>query len=130
MFPKKIGSQPSSHSGHSSPRAETLRECQLSLVMSQINGGNIQGSIKPQCDQLVSGPKIQAESLQTRFKIMKRVVAKCPSVDIKIMGENRISLLDIESMVSLMWQTYFNIYFRLQLRPAEGAVAKALNLFH
>ena len=60
---------------------------------------------------------------------MKRAVAKCPKVGITIMGENMPLLLDCDSMVSLMWQTYFNRYFRPQLGPAEGAVVEAHNLF-
>ena len=60
---------------------------------------------------------------------MKRAVAKCPKVNVTIMGENMPSLLDSGSMVSLMQQTYFNRYFRLQLGPVEGAVAEAHNLF-
>ena len=60
---------------------------------------------------------------------MKRAVAKCPKVNITIMGQNMPSLLNSGSMVSLMWQTYFNRYFRPQLGPAEGAVAEAHNLF-
>ena len=60
---------------------------------------------------------------------MKKAVAKYPNVNIKIMGESMPSLLDPESMVSLVWQTYFNRYVRLQLGPAEGAVAQAHNLF-
>ena len=43
------------------------------------------------------------------------------------MGENMPSLLDC--MVSLIWQTYFNRYFRPWLGPAEGAIAEAHKLF-
>ena len=50
---------------------------------------------------------------------MKWAVAKCPSIELKIMGESVPSLLDSSSMVSLMWQDHFNRYFRLQLGPAE-----------
>ena len=60
---------------------------------------------------------------------MKRAVTKCPSVDIKIMGESMPSLLDSGIMISLMWQTYFKRYFRPHLGPVQGAVAKAYNLF-
>ena len=95
--------------------------------MNLVNGDKIQGS--PEGDIFTSGPEISTKSLQTLFKIMKRAVAKCPKVNITIMGENMSSLLDSGSMVSLMWQTYFNRYFRLQLGPAEGAMAEAHNLF-
>ena len=60
---------------------------------------------------------------------MKWAVAKCPSIELKIMGESVPSLLDSGSMVSLMWQDHFNRYFRLQLGPAEGSVADAHHLF-
>ena len=60
--------------------------------------------------------------MQTQFKIMKQVVAKCPSIKLKVMGESVLSLLDSGSMASLMWQDHFNQYFRPQLGPAEGSV--------
>ena len=61
---------------------------------------------------------------------MKWAVAKCPSIELKIMGESVPSLLDSSSMVSLMWQDHFNQYFRLQQGPAEGLVADAHHLFN
>ena len=67
--------------------------------------------------------------MQIQFKIMKWAVAKCPSIELKIMGESVASLLDSGSMVSLMWQDHFNQYFRAQLGPAEGSVADAYHLF-
>ena len=97
--------------------------------MSPINGDKIQGSLNLKSDNIVSGQQTSTNSLQTQFKIMKRAVAKCPIVNITIMGENMPSLLDSGSMVSLMQQTYSNRYFRPQLGPAEGAVADAHNLF-
>ena len=60
---------------------------------------------------------------------MKRAVAECPKVNITIMGENMPSLLDSDSMASLVWQTYFNRYFRPHLGSAEGAMAEVYNLF-
>ena len=60
---------------------------------------------------------------------MKWAVAKCPSIELKIMGESMPSQLDSGSMVSLMWQDHFNRYFRPQLGPAEGSVADAHHLF-
>ena len=57
---------------------------------------------------------------------MKRAVAKCPKVNITILGEIMPSLLDSGSMVSLMWQTYL----RPWLGPAEGAVVEAHNIFN
>ena len=97
--------------------------------MSPIDGDKIQGSAELKNDNVVSGPPTSTNSLQTQFKIMKRAVAKCPKVNVTIMGENMPSQLDSGSMVSLMQQTYFNRYFRLLLGPAEGAVAQAHNLF-
>ena len=97
--------------------------------MSPINGDKIQGSPNLENDNVVSGPQRSTNSLQTQLKMMKWAVAKCPIVNITIMSENMPSLLNSGSMVSLMWQTYFNRYFRTQLGPAEGAVAEAHNLF-
>ena len=67
--------------------------------------------------------------MQTQFKIMKQAVAKCPSIELKTMGESVPSLLDSGSMVSLMQQDHFNRYFRPQLGPAEGSVADTHHLF-
>ena len=50
-----------------------------------------------------------------QFKIIKRAVTKCPSVNTKIMGESKSALLDSRSMVSLISQTCFNHYFRPRL---------------
>ena len=60
---------------------------------------------------------------------MKWAVAKCPSIELKVMGESVPSLLDSSSMVSLMWQDHFNQYFRPQLGPAEGSLADIHHLF-
>ena len=46
------------------------------------------------------------------------------------MGKSVPSLLDLGSMVSLMWQDHFNRYFGLQLGQAEGSVADAHHLFN
>ena len=97
--------------------------------MSLVDDDKIQGSAELKNNNVISGPPTSTNSLQTQFKILKRAVAKCPKVNVTIMGENMPSLLDSSSMVSLMQQTYFNRYFRLQLGPAEGAVAEAHNLF-
>ena len=77
---------------------ETLRKCQSSLVLSPV----------------------PPEILQTWYRIMKRAVAKCPSVNIKMMGEDMPSLLDSGSTVSFMWQMYFNRYFSPQLGTVDG----------
>ena len=61
---------------------------------------------------------------------MKWAVAKCPSIELKVMGESVPSLLDSCSMVSLMQQDHFNRYFRLQVGPAEGSVVDAHHLFN
>ena len=97
--------------------------------MSPVDGDKIQGSAELKNYNVISGPPTSTNSLQTQFKIMKRAVAKCPKVNVTIMGENMPSLLDSSSVVSLMQQTYFNRYCRPQLGPAEGAVAEAHNLF-
>ena len=70
--------------------------------MSPINDDKIQGSVGLKNDNIVSGPSTSTNSLQTQFKIMKREVAKCPKVNVPIMGENMPSLLDSSSMVSLI----------------------------
>ena len=68
--------------------------------------------------------------MHTQLKIMKWAVAMCPSIELKIISKSVPSLLDSESMVSLMWQDHFNRYFRLQLGPAEGSVAETYHMFN
>ena len=60
---------------------------------------------------------------------MKQAVAKCPRIELKVMGESVPSLLNSGRMVNLMQQDHFNRYFRLQLGPAEGLVADTHHLF-
>ena len=93
--------------------------------MSLFNGDKIQGSQNPEHNIFTSGLDISTKSIQTQFKIMKRAVAKCPKVNVTIMGENMPLLLDSGSVVNLMWQTYFHTYFKPWLGSAEGAMAGA-----
>ena len=104
----------------------------MALKKNPLNDGKVEGSQHlPRFDKNEFEPqaKLEVKSMQTQFKIMKWAVAKCPSIELKIMGESVPSLLDSSSMVSLMWQDHFNRYFRLQLGPAEGSVADAHHLF-
>ena len=104
-----------------------------SLKQNLINDEKVKGSQPlPRLDKHEIGPqtKLQVQSMQTQFKIMKRTVAKCPNIKLKVMAEPVPSLLDSSSMVSLMWQDHFNRHFRPQLGPAEGSVADPHHLFH
>ena len=67
--------------------------------------------------------------LENTINIIKGAVAKCLSVNITIMEEYMPSLMDSDSMVSVMQQMYFNRYFRLQLGPTEVTVIEGHNLF-
>ena len=126
---QKIISSPSGYSRDSSTKTKVLSKHQPPLVMSPVNDDEIQGSQDPKDVISASGPKIPAESLKTQFKMMKRAVAKCPEVNITIMGDSMPFLLASSSMVSIMQQTYFNRYFRPHLGPAKGAMAEAHNSF-
>ena len=96
-----------------------------------VNGEKVKCSpLLPDYDKKEIGPNINVTSLQTQFKIMKWAVTKCPSVELKIMGEPVSLLLDSGSIVSLMWQEHSNRYFRLQLGPAEGSVADTHHMFN
>ena len=90
----------------------------------------VKGSPLPEYDATKMGPQIPTRPLQTQFKIMKWAVAKCLNIKLKTIGESVPSLLDCGSMVSLMWQDYFNRHFRPQLGPAEGSVADAYHMFN
>ena len=60
---------------------------------------------------------------------MKQIVAKCPNINLMIVGQSQSSVLDSGSMVSLMWQYYFNRYLRLWLGPTKVSVADAHHMF-
>ena len=105
---------------------------QSSLKQNPLNDTKMEGSQPfPGLDQKEIEPqaKLQVKLMQTQFKIMKWAVGKCPSIELKVMGESASSLLDSGSMVSLMQQDHFNRYFRLHLGLAEGSVADAHHLF-
>ena len=83
----------------------------MPLKKNPLNNEQVKGSQPlPKHHKTKIGPetKVSVKSMQTQFKIMKWAVAKCPSVKLKIMGESVPSLLDSDSMVSLMWQEHFN----------------------
>ena len=72
-------------------------------MMNLVNGEKVKGSPPlPGCDQKEIGPKVNIKLMQTKFKIMKWAVARCPSVELKIIGESVPSWLHSSSMVSLM----------------------------
>ena len=105
----------------------------MPLKKNLINSDKVKGSKPlPRLDKNKIGPeaKVHVKSMQTKFKIRKQAVGKCPSVELKIMGESMPLLLDSGSMVSLIQQDHFNQYFRPQLGPAEGSVADAHHLFN
>ena len=104
-------------------------KCQSPLVLNLIIGEEVKGSPLPRLDTTEIWLEVLAKSLQTCFKIMKWTVAKCPNIELKNMGESVPSLPNFGSMVSLMWQDYFNRYFRPQLGPAEGSLANAHYMF-
>ena len=83
----------------------------------------------PNLDEISNGSKTKVQSMQTKFRIMKLAVANIPSVEFKIMNEMVPSLLDSDSMVSLLWQDYFNHYLRVEVRPSEGSEVEAHNMF-
>ena len=47
-----------------------------------------------------------------------------PQSEYYTMGKSMPSVMDSVSMANLMWQTYFNRYFRLQLGRAERALER------
>ena len=100
----------------------------MSLKHNPLNDGKVEGSQPlPRLDKEEIEPqaKLQVKLMQSQFKIMKWAVAKCPSIELKVIGESVPSLLDSSSMVSLMQQDHFIRYFRLQVDPAEESVADA-----
>ena len=60
---------------------------------------------------------------------MRRAVANCPSICIESIGKPLQSLLDSDSQVSLLWQSFYDRCLAALLGPSNGELAEAHYLF-
>ena len=89
---------------------------EASLKGSLIGGAESQGLIL----NIDSGKKIDTETLQVKFKIMKQAVTSSPRINLECMGREMALLLDSGSMVSVVQQSYFDQNIKPKLGPARG----------
>ena len=57
---------------------------------------------------------------EKKIEIMQCAVAKCPKVCISANGIQIPSLLDSNSEVTLLWQTYFDQHILPKIKPVTG----------
>ena len=58
------------------------------LIKNPFNGEKVKGLPLPEFGKVEIGPQVATKLMQTWFKIMKQAVAKCPSIELKIMDES------------------------------------------
>ena len=60
---------------------------------------------------------------------MQRAVSGCPKVTLEILGKGVPSLLDLGSMVTLIWEGYFEKNILPLLKASSGKLSEAHSLF-
>ena len=70
-----------------------------------------------------------AVSLEMKQHIMQRAVSSCPKVTLNVQGKGVPSLLDSGSMVTLIWEGYFEKNILPLLKASLGELSEAHSLF-
>ena len=70
-----------------------------------------------------------AVSLETKQRIMQRAVSSCPKVTLNGEGKGVPFLLDSGSMVTLIWEGYFEKNILPLLKASLGELSEAHSLF-
>ena len=68
-------------------------------------------------------------SLKTKQRVMQRAISTCPSVTLDIQGKGVPSLMDSGSMVTLIWEGYFEKNILPLLKSSPGELSEAHSLF-
>ena len=68
-------------------------------------------------------------SLETKQKVMQRAISNCPLVTLDVQGKGVPSLLDSGSMVTLIWEGYFEKNILPLLKTSPGELTEAHSLF-
>ena len=71
----------------------------------------------------------QQVSAQIKIKVMQRVVATCPKVNMGCRRKSIPSLLDSGSQVTLICQSFFEQEILPHIKPSDGKKAEAHQLF-
>ena len=67
--------------------------------------------------------------METKQRVMKRAVSTCPTVNLIIQGKEVPSLMDLGSMVTLIWEGYFEKNILPILKASLGELSEAHSLF-
>ena len=68
-------------------------------------------------------------SLETKQRVMQRAISNCPLVTLDIQGKGVPFLLDLGSMVTLIWEGYFEKNILPLLKTSPGELTEAHSLF-
>ena len=82
-----------------------------------------------QFDDILKTLVNNAISLETKQHIMQRAVSGCPKVTFDVMGKGVPSLLDLGSMVTMIWEGYFEKNILPLLKTSLGELSEAHLLF-
>ena len=82
-----------------------------------------------QFDVILKALVNNAISLETKQCIMQRALSGCPKVTLDVMGKGVPSLLDSGSMVTLIWEGYFEKNILPLLKASLGELSEAHLLF-
>ena len=82
-----------------------------------------------QYNKLLSTLASNAVSMETKQRVMKRAVSTCPTVNLNVQGREVPSLMDSRSMVTLIWEGYFEKNILPILKALPGDLSEAYSLF-
>ena len=82
-----------------------------------------------QFDEMLKTLLNNAISLETKQRIMQRAMSGCPKVTLDVMGKGVPSFLDSGSMVTLIWEGYFEKNILPLLKSSSGELSEAHSLF-
>ena len=68
-------------------------------------------------------------SLETKQRVMQRAISNCPLVTLYVQGKGAPSLLDLGSMVTLIWEGYLEKNILPLLKTSPGELIEAHSLF-
>ena len=67
--------------------------------------------------------------LETKERVMQRAISNCPMVTLDVQGKGVPSLLDLESIVTLIQEGYFEKNILPLLKASSGKLSEAHSLF-
>ena len=110
-------------------RSQTKGSCSWGLLGGVKVDPTVPISPTLQYDELLSTLASNAISMETKQSVMKRAVSTCPTINLNIQGKEVPSLMDSGSMVTLIWEGYFEKNILPILKASSGELSKAHSLF-